>query len=597
MILGLLTPKELRRGTLVGGLMAVSALLETIGVASVIPFLAVLGSPEIARTDPRLRSAYEVLGMTSVDDFLLVLGVASLAMVLVSALIRLVTEYAMVRFVEMRRHSLSTRLFRRYLGRPYTFFLGRNSADLSKSLLSEVDVLVNYVFRPCLRIPAFGLLAGALVVLLVIVDASVARVVALLAGTVYLGIYFSVSRMLERRGQDRLRANRERFTAASEAFGGIKALKLTGREEFYLKRFLRPSLRFSRHKVAVGTLSVLPRYVVEALAFGGILALTVFLMATGKELGGVLPVLGVYALAASRLLPAVQQIYTAGTNLRFGLPTVANIHADLYSESRTQLGAARQRQRLSLDDRIQWLGVSYTYPESENVVIHDLSLEIPARSSVAIVGGTGAGKTTVVDLTLGLLRPRQGEIRVDGVLLDEATMRQWQDSIGYVPQDIYLSDNSVAANIAFGVPEREIDYEAIERAAGMAQLHEFIAEQLPHGYETVVGERGVRLSGGQRQRLGIARALYADPTVLILDEATSSLDTTTERAVMESIARLEKDRTIILIAHRLTTVRDVDRIFLLEEGRLVGVGSFDELLRDNSRFRTMAAGVTNSDAT
>jgi ABC-type multidrug transport system fused ATPase/permease subunit len=246
---------------------------------------------------------------------------------------------------------------------------------------------------------------------------------------------------------------------------------------------------------------------------------------------------------------------------------------------------------LRLTERLELEGMRYAYPKSERGALDGLDLAIDARTTVGIVGGTGAGKTTTVDVILGLLAPQAGELRVDGVPVTEANRRGWQNAIGYVPQSIFLTDDSVAANIAFGLPADEIDHAAVERAAKIAELHNFVMDELPEGYATQVGERGVRLSGGQRQRIGIARALYHDPDVLILDEATSALDNLTEKAVMDAVHNLGHAKTIILIAHRLSTVRDCDMIFMLERGRVVARGSYDELLESSQKFRAMAAGA------
>ncbi len=234
--------------------------------------------------------------------------------------------------------------------------------------------------------------------------------------------------------------------------------------------------------------------------------------------------------------------------------------------------------------------IDYSYATAERTALKDVNLKIPARSTIGIVGGTGAGKTTLIDLILGLLSPQEGEILVDGAPITSANLRAWQRSLGYVPQSIYLTDESVAQNIAFGVPREKIDRAAVERAARIAALHDFVLEELPKGYDTIVGERGVRLSGGQRQRIGIARALYTDPSLLIMDEATSALDNITERAVMEAVDNIRHDRTIILIAHRLSTVRGCDTIFLLERGGVAASGTYDELVKGSETFRKMAVG-------
>ncbi|MFN3280381.1 MAG: ABC transporter ATP-binding protein, partial [Tabrizicola sp.] len=291
-----------------------------------------------------------------------------------------------------------------------------------------------------------------------------------------------------------------------------------------------------------------------------------------------------------RLLPSLQQIYHSLVALRGATAILDAIVADFKSTPALPLADAVRTEPLRLERALELDGVSFAYAQAEKPTLRGVDLVIPARTTVGIVGGTGAGKTTLVDLILGLLTPDQGEIRVDGVRITPENLRAWQDTLGYVPQTIFLTDETIASNIAFGVPKDQIDMAAVERAARIAALHDFVVSDLPQGYQTFVGERGVRLSGGQRQRIGIARALYRDPTLLIMDEATSALDNITERVVMEAVNRVRADKTIILIAHRLTTVKTCDTIFLMDRGRLLAQGSYDELLAGNATFRRMVAG-------
>jgi len=287
------------------------------------------------------------------------------------------------------------------------------------------------------------------------------------------------------------------------------------------------------------------------------------------------------------MFPAVQQVYQSLAWLRSSRTVLDRVHSDM-QEATGQLPPTRGAiGGLFLEKQLELSHVVYAYPATDRPALHGLSLTIQARTTVGIVGGTGAGKTTAVDVMLGLLTPQKGALKVDGVPITSDHMRAWQNTIGYVPQQIFLVDDSVAANIAFGIPADQVDHAAVEQAAKVANLHDFIMSELPQGYQTFVGERGVRLSGGQRQRIGIARALYHDPNVLILDEATSALDNLTERAVMEAVHNLSHEKTIIMIAHRLSTVKDCDTIFLMEKGRLVAQGRYDELAAENETFRRM----------
>ncbi len=440
-----------------------------------------------------------------------------------------------------------------------------------------------------MRILAQSVVVLFLVGLLIVVNPMVAFSAAALLGGAYVVIFFLVRRLLLRLGKLRLAASQKRFQIAQEVMGGIKEVKILGLEKTYLSRFQAPSQQVATYMARIQIVGEMPRHLLEAIAFGGMIVLIVILMLqNGGGLAGILPTLGVFAFAGLRMFPAVQQIYYSLTQLRSSAPALDRIHQDI-QESTAALPPSREGSDvLLLQKTLQLDAVEYAYPKTTHPVLRGLSLTIPARTTVGIVGGTGAGKTTAVDIMLGLLVPQAGELQVDGVPIGPDNLRAWQNSIGYVPQQIFLVDDSVAANIALGIPPEELDMAAVERAARMANLHDFVVNELPDGYETFVGERGVRLSGGQRQRIGIARALYHDPDVLILDEATSALDNLTERAVMEAVHNLGHEKTIIMIAHRLSTVRACDTIFLMEKGRLVAQGTYDQLLEENDTFRRMA---------
>lgn len=591
----LLSPHEKRRGLLVLAMMVVMAVLEVAGVASVMPFLSVLGDPGVVHSNPVLAYLFQTLDFSSVNAFLIALGAGAFALILFSALYRAVTLYAINRYVEMRRHSIGKRLLETYLRQPYAFFLDRHSSDLAKGILSEVDQLVSQVLRPGIQMVAYGLVLVAMVVLLVVINPLAAGTVAVVIGTLYTVIYLAVRGVLARIGEDRLRANRGRFTAAGEALGGIKDIKLLGQEQAYLARFHGPSLRQARHMATTQTLSQVPKFLIEAVAFGGILVMALVLTATqggvGQgSVGEVLPMLGLYAFAGYRMLPAAQKIYNGLARVRFGGAAVASVYRDLAERSALTELPKTPRPPLKPERTISLKNLSYTYPNAPGPTLKAINLTIPVGSSVGIVGGTGAGKTTLVDVLLGLLRPEKGVIAVDGSPVTEDRLPNWQQGLGYVPQEIFLTDSTIAENIALGVPPEEIDHRQVERCARMAHLHDFIVQELPEGYDTVAGERGVRFSGGQRQRIGIARALYREPSILVFDEATSALDTATEQAVMEAIEALHHQKTVILIAHRLETVHGCDQVVLLEHGQVVAQGTYDELERSSERFQAIVAG-------
>ncbi|MDX1695689.1 MAG: ABC transporter ATP-binding protein [Ketobacteraceae bacterium] len=565
----------------------IMAVLETIGVASVMPFLAVLGDPQAIHNTPYLAATYNVFGFKSAEKFLIALGIGAFCIVLFSAAFRILTTYAINHYTHMRRHSIGERLLETYLRQPYTFFLNRHSGDMAKSILSEVDQLIVNVIKPGFDAVAYTVVALTIITFLILNDPWLALGVGIVIGGSYVLIFSLVQKRLKRIGRERAEANSERFTAAGEALGGIKDIKLLGREQAYLTRFRPSSARFSKHQATNATLSEVPRYFIEAIGFGGIIGLALMLMARSENFGGVLPILGLYAFAGYKLLPAGQRIYGGMAKLRFGAAAVNDIYNDLHERSALAEIRNPPLGRLNVNESISLKNLYFSYQGASAPALKDINLQIPKGSAIGLVGGTGAGKTTLVDIILGLLRPTSGELQVDDSPVTNKNLRQWQSTLGYVPQDIFLVDASVSENIALGIPRDEVDLKQVETCGKMAQVHDFIVKELPDKYETKVGERGVRLSGGQRQRIGIARALYHNPDILVFDEATSALDNITEKAVMDAVNALSHEKTIIMIAHRLSTVEQCDRIFLLEHGEIKASGSYTELIKNNASFQRM----------
>ena len=389
-----------------------------------------------------------------------------------------------------------------------------------------------------------------------------------------------------------LDTNKRRFKSASEVFGGIKDIKLLGCEEIYLDRFSKPSMKYALTHANHHTFNQIPNFFIEAVIFGALLLLTLSLMISSKGLnnnllGQVLPIIGLYSLAAYRLKPAVHHIYEGLASLQYGHAVINNLYKDLNDKDFETKLTETHENLLKAKHLFSINSISYTYPNATKPALNNLSLNIPLNNIVGIVGSTGAGKTTLVDVILGLLRPDKGEIRIDKKPITNKILREWQKTLGYVPQNIFLTDSTITENIALGIPLKQINFERVTQCARMAQLYNFIMKDMPLQFNTLVGERGVRLSGGQRQRIGIARALYNNPELLILDEATSSLDRITERAVMESIVNIAHKKTIIIIAHRLSTVKNCDQIVLLDKGKIRAKGIYRELILKSSQFKKM----------
>jgi ABC-type multidrug transport system fused ATPase/permease subunit len=592
----LLNPRERRRFYAVVLLAIVSGLFEMLGVASVLPFLAVLSDPGQIERNATLHRLYDGLGFAAPQGFMIFLGFGVLALVLTSLGIRLVAIFAISRFSNMRAYSLSRQLVESYLRQPYPWFLGRNGAQLSKTILIEVQRVVNQAIMPVMTTISQAALVLSLFGLLLVMEPVIALTAVALFGGSYVLVYLVTRPALARIGAVILASNTARFKAVQEVMTSIKDVKILGVERPFLDRFCEPTRRMAVVQAKGAVISEAPRYVLEAMALGAMLVLILYLLFSGTgTLVDILPTLGIFAFAGMRLFPALQTIYRELGKLRVSKPAVDELFADMMETRASPLDwpAEAEGPRLALGHRLELDAVAYAYPAASRTALAGLDLVVPARSTLGIVGGTGAGKTTLVDLILGLLWPDAGAIRVDGVAVTRGNLRAWQNNIGYVPQQISLIDASVTANIAFGVHPERVDMAAVERAARIAELHDFVTTELPQGYDTRVGDRGVRLSGGQRQRIGIARALYRDPDVLILDEATSALDNLTEKAVMDAVHNLGRAKTIIMIAHRLSTVEGCDTIIMMETGRIVASGTYEELLRKSTKFRAMA-GVAGS---
>jgi len=567
----------------------VMAVLDMVGVASIFPFLNVISNPDIIQENSKLKWLYDQFNFTSRDAFLIALGVFAFVIIVVNNVLRAQISVSLTRFSYHKRYVLSKVLIEKYLYEPYAFFLNRNTSELTTYLVSEIARVVSGVLLPCMQVFARGLMVLLIVVLLFLIDSVVASIIIGVIGGGYVIIYSLVRKILIRLGTDMTKHSEKIYKSLSEAFGGVKDIKILGKEQIFVDRFSLAVKKSSECNCWQFIISQVPRYIFEVLVFGGILLIAIVIAVVQENYQNVIPIVGLYALAAYRLMPALQQIYHDVTLIRSSLYALEVVHKDYmgcsgeHKNNRTRLN-----QDFPFSKEIEFRDITFQYPKAQDSVIENLSLKIKANTTVGLVGGSGAGKTTLVDILLGLLRPLSGELIIDGKTINDNNVHNWQKNIGYVPQHIYLCDDTVTRNIAFGVPDEEVDHQAVKNAAKSASIHDFVSEDLPAGYETEVGERGVRLSGGQRQRIGIARALYYDPSLLVFDEATSALDGITEDVILEAIHNLAHKKTIILIAHRLSTVKESDIIYLLDHGRIVDQGTYQGLLTSNKHFRQMA---------
>ncbi|MCX7121769.1 MAG: ABC transporter ATP-binding protein [Gammaproteobacteria bacterium] len=570
--------------------MVLAAIVNVMGIAFVAPFIAIVADPNSINTHSKVAWLYNHLHFTSTHSFLLFLGVLVFIVLIIGNGIGALTRWLMLKFTNMRSFTLSKRLLENYLQQPYVYFLNKNSAVLSKNILSEVDVVVSHVLRNLLEMSSKCVAMLLIISFLFLINPILAAGITLTLGGAYVIIYAFVRRRLGEVSRIYSEAKDQRYRIASKTFGGIKEIKLHGCENVFLDAYAKPALRFANQQATGQIIAEMPRYALEVIAFGGIVLIVLYLLATKQPVADIMPLLAIYAFSGYRLMPGFQTIFGAIASIRADAQALDILHHDLTTKQHSAdvSHSIKPYERLSFTEKLTLNDIQFIYPESKNTIFNKINFTINAGESVGIVGETGAGKTTVVDIILALLQPSSGKILVDNIEITGENARHWQENLGYVPQHIYLSDDTIAHNIAFGIKPDEIDINRIEQAAKMAAIHEFIMNELPNGYATQVGERGIRLSGGQRQRLGIARALYRDPQLLVLDEATSALDSITEEHIMQAVYNLSRKKTVIIIAHRLSTLIACDKIYVFSKGVVQDVGTYQELILRNDNFQRLA---------
>jgi ABC-type multidrug transport system fused ATPase/permease subunit len=560
---------ERRDAIVLLGLMFVGMVLETLGVGVVIPALAFMTQADLPTRYPTLGRWMSAFGGGMTREKLVVGGMLVLvAVYTIKAAFLSFLAWRQMKFVYDLQAQVSQRLFAAYLHQPYSFHIQRNSAQLIRNALGEVHLLAQNGVMQAITLLAEAMVVLGIFALLLYVEPIGALVCVSTLAFAGWGFYYLTRNQMLHWGEARHRHEGMRIQHLQQGLGGVKDVQLLGREKEFIAQYRSHTQGFARVGRLQNTLQQLPRLGLELLAVVALAGLVIAMIGQHRPLEALLPTIGVFAAAAFRVMPSANRIMTALQITRHTLPVVDTLSEEMKALSppvSVERGAPLPfRRALTLHD------VQFQYPAAETAALRGIDLKIAAGATVGFIGGSGAGKSTLVDVILGLLTPQHGSVRVDGVDV-RTNLRGWQDNIGYVPQNIYLTDDTLRRNIAFGLADAEIDELAVQRALRAAQLEQFIAE-LPRGLETFVGERGVRLSGGQLQRIGIARALYHDPPVLVLDEATSALDTITEREVMDAVRALHGRKTVIIVAHRVTTVEHCDRLYRLEAGKIVGAG-------------------------
>ncbi len=602
----ILSRAEKKRFAWLAMVVFVMAILEVVGVASILPFIQLIADPGIVDRSDFAHEVYVYFDFDNVRQMMIWAGIGVIVLLCFTNGFTVYKVWLQHKVAWETSHHLSMRLLRTYLARPYAYFLNRNTSEFMAYIKVETTALTTGVMIPVVEILSRLLVALLIFAALIAVDPEVALLMFGSLGSAYLIIYFLQRRYLRRIGEERITYSVARYVSLQELFDGIKTVQAFNRDDFFSRRYEDASQKFTDLQPVYNVMVAAPRALLEVLAFGAIVVVTIYLYLSVGDIINIIPRLSLYALAGYRVLPSLQKAFASLGKLIHSYPVLEKLHASLYdyrdnfegedADGRETTSApggvdhqiSQRREGLVLNDRIAVKDATFSYENNEGPTLKDINLHIEKGETVAFVGSTGSGKTTLIDVLIGLLTPQSGEVTVDGRPLSGPNVRAWRESVAYVPQDVFLFDDSVAHNITLQETLTGAERERMQEAARLADIHDFIASQLSDGYATSIGEKGVRLSGGQRQRLGLARAFYHQPSVLLLDEATSALDNVTERGILDSLDELPEEITIIVIAHRLSTVRNADRIYLMRDGEIVAYGTYDELVRLDEEFQQMA---------
>ena len=565
-----------------------TAFTEVAGVASIGPFMSLVSNPSQIYQEGFFNNLYDISGASNQQDFLALAGIMVVTILLTSAIVATFSLRYIYHFAQKVGAEISSNLFDYYISSNWLFHTQKNSSNLITNLTSECSRVTTGIIVPALIMNAKIFISLSIILFLFWVDPLVSIIGFTLFGSAYSIIFYSVKIKLEKNGEKLTEHQNIRIRSMNEGFGGIKDILLMDRADQFKNRFRESSLIYGQAIGTQQTLSEIPKYWIELLAFGTMILLVLFLMLSLEgDLSTIIPTLSMFAMASYKLIPSFQQIYFYLSGIKFSQSAILSVGNDLKNHLQNKQLKNRSKDNKVLSYDLNLENVFFKYPNKNLQVTNGVSIFIPENSMVGFVGPSGSGKSTLIDIILGLLIPSQGLMKVGGKKIDESNANVLQALVGYVPQTIFLGDCSIKHNIAFGLNDRDIDLSRIDSAVNQAQLNDLI-DQLPEGLDTIVGEKGVQLSGGQRQRIAIARALYRNPKILVLDEATSSLDGMTEKKIMDSIYKIASDITVLIIAHRLNTIKECDMIYYMDDGKIIDYGNYEALMNSNKNFRDLS---------
>ena len=593
-LFSVLNTSQRRHFYLLQVLVIVMSLTQIVGVASIIPFMALVGDLSQLQQDTIIAEVYMMSGLNSESQFIFWLGIGVLIMLFFASIISMYTTWRITLFANKISVEIADRLYTHYLKQDWLFHASGSSAQLTKQIATETIRLNHGILMPFMHLNANVVFVSSMSISIFIFDPIVAIVGVVIFAISYYFIFKLVSLTLLNNGRSISEMYEKRYRLMNEGFGGIKDVLLLGRHRDFIDRFYKTGVVFAYSQGVNNALGHAPRYFMELIAFGSMIALVLYLFTSyDADLSSILPILSVYAIAGIKLLPAFQQIYNSLATIKGNIAGYDAIRQDLIDSSEikpaTNIYKTNKKEKSYLNPKkqISLENISFRYPGKKELVLNQMNISIPVKKVIGIVGPSGSGKSTLVDILLGLIEPQKGFLKIDDKIINNQNRRSWQNSIGFVAQAIFLSEGTIAENIAFGLSKDLINFNQVENALKLANMDEFVKD-LKDGVHTKVGERGVQLSGGQRQRIGIARALYHQPEILVFDEATSSLDGISEKMIMQAVHKFSDEKTIIMIAHRLKTVEKCDQIFFIDGGKVADQGTFQELIENNEKFKNMA---------
>lgn len=565
----------------------ITAVFETAGIMSIFPLISLITQPEIIQQNKVTRYLFEFANPQSVQWFLMYLSIALAVVMALSLLFKVIYYHYQYKFSLMIERDIGTQLMRGYLKKSYLWHINKHSGELAKNILSQTSIVVAEVIIPFVSTLVHSLIIIFILTVLLWIYPRTTVALAIVLSIGYMLPILILKKLAVKTGEERMCANEQRFKVVGEALGGVKEVKVFQAENYFSSRYDNNAKKYAEKTAAGKTLSILPKYILEGFVFGGFLAVIIYSLANNIDLNGIIPVLSVFAAASYKLMPSLQQVYSNIMSITHSLKLYTQLRDELAGIAVSEKG--HKSEELSrVKDAVEFDQVRLSFDHDMAPFIKIDSIKFPACTSVGLVGPSGSGKSTLVDLLSGVHLPTSGSILCDGIPITQDNLMSWKNKIGYLPQNIYLLDDTITANIAFGKFEKEINFDRLYSAAKRANIHQFIINDMPNGYSTIVGERGVRLSGGQRQRIGLARALYRKTEIIILDEATSALDNITEQLFVSSIEELKKDHIVVIIAHRLSTIKNCDYIYYIDNGSIVRFGNYQELITNSEEFRKLA---------